>query len=461
MRLLIQTLLIVLLGLSLAQAQERSIPSSAAQMQLSFAPIAKQTAPAVVNIYTKRKVVQQGLSPLIADPLFQHFFGSPLGMLGMPRERVVSSLGSGVIVDASGTIVTNHHVIKDAQDITVILADKRELDATLFIDDEQSDLAILKVKTDKPLPFLQLDDSDAIEVGDLVLAIGNPFGVGQTVTSGIVSAPARSAATVSDFGFFIQTDAAINPGNSGGALVDMNGRLVGVPTAIYTKSGGSNGIGFAIPSNMVRTLIEGAHQAGEKVTKPWLGASYQPLTRDLAESLGMDAPNGVLVREVFADSPAAKAGVKPGDVIVGLAGKPVEDVQSLRFRVATAKVNSSQPIEVLRNAERHTMTATLTAPPDSPARDVRTLKGVHPLREVTVANLNPAVAAELNIGAAQSGVVILKSRGNLQAGDIIESVNRVAITSTKQLEDVMNKPTNGWRLMFNRGGESFGLTVMQ
>lgn len=458
MRLLIQTCLILLLGYSLASAQE--VPISTAQMQLSFSPIVKRTAPAVVNIYTKRHVVEQGISPMLADPLLQHFFGDTYGILGMPKDRVVSSLGSGVIVGADGTIVTNHHVIKDASDITVILADKREYDATLFIDDEQSDLAILKLKGAHDLPFLQLDDSDALEVGDLVLAIGNPFGIGQTVTSGIVSALARSAANVSDYAFFIQTDAAINPGNSGGALIGMNGKLVGIPTAIYSKSGGSNGIGFAIPTTMVRVLMDGVSHGG-KVIKPWLGAAYQPVTPDLAETLGLDTPHGALVDQVIKGSPADKAGVKVGDVIVGLGGKPVEDVAALRFRVATAKVNSQPSLVVLRDKKELTMNPTLESPPDLPARDVRVLEGFHPLKGVKVANMNPALAAELSLPVTQNGVVVIQDKGNLKTGDVIESVNRVAITSTKQLQEIMAKPGNGWRIAFNRNGQPFGLTVVQ
>ena len=457
MRLFIQLLLIIVLGGSLAFAQ--TVPQSPAQMQLSFAPIVKQSAPAVVNIYTKRRVMERAMSPFFEDPLFGQLFGNRFGIAGMPQERVVSSLGSGVIVGADGTVVTNHHVIKGAEDIKVVLSDKREFDASLFIADAQSDLAILKLKEAKNLPFLTLDDSDALQVGDLVLAIGNPFGVGQTVTSGIVSALARSAATITDYNFFIQTDAAINPGNSGGALVDMNGRLVGIPTAIYSKSGGSIGVGFAIPSNLVRVLIDGV--ADGKIVKPWLGASYQPVTSELAETLGLEAPRGVLVTQVFKDSPAAKAGLKPGDVIVALGDKPVDDVAALRFRIATAKLDTPQQLTVLRDEEEMTMTAHLETPPDKPARDVRVLSGSHPLRGVSVANLNPAVASELNLPAAQSGVVIIKTQGNLKAGDLITTVNRVAINSTKQLQELLARPANGWRIEFNRNGETLGLTVIQ
>ncbi|MGH7088404.1 MAG: trypsin-like peptidase domain-containing protein, partial [Stellaceae bacterium] len=290
---------------------ETRAPPTREAIRLSFAPIVKVAAPAVVNVYSRRVVRQQ---PLFDDPVFRQFFGdnSPFGRA---RERVQSSLGSGVIVDPSGLIVTNDHVVKEAQQIRVVLSDRREFEAKVLLADARADLAVLKIDPHgAALPALALGDSDRLEVGDLVLAIGDPFGVGQTVTSGIVSALARSAG-VSDFRSFIQTDAAINPGNSGGALVDLDGRLVGINTAIFSQSGGSIGIGFAIPAAMLRPMLQAALHGG-RIVRPWLGASGQPVTAEIAPTLGLAHPEGVLVKDVAADSPAAKAGLHIGDVIL-------------------------------------------------------------------------------------------------------------------------------------------------
>ena len=441
-------------------AQAQSVPQSREQLQLSFSPVAKQASPAVVNIYTKRKVVDRG-SPFFRDPFFQQFFGDRFGMFGMPRERVVSSLGSGVIVDAKGLVITNYHVIKGADDIIVVLSDRREFAAEVTLLDEQTDLALLQIKEKVPsLPYLRLRDSDELEVGDLVLAIGNPFGVGQTVTSGIVSATARSAAGVSDFGFFIQTDAAINPGNSGGALVDMNGQLVGVPSAIYTRSGGSNGIGFAIPANMVRAMLGGEIRNGRVLT-PWLGAKSQNITREFAASLGLNRNAGVLVNDVIKSSPAEDAGLRAGDVIVAFDGKAVDDVQALRFRTAISEVGVELPLEIIRDGRRQTLELELRLPPDEPDRDVRTLEGTHPLRGVTVANLNPALAIELSMDPAERGVVIVSEGRNLRRGDIVARVNGDVVTSTKQLEKIMKRQVDGWQLDFIRDGQPLGLRIVR
>src|SRR5579863_5863988 len=247
-----------------ADAQNRTPPASRELIQLSFAPVVKKAAPAVVNVYSRRVV--QTRSPFFDDPMFRQFFGDQ-SPFGLPRQRVQQSLGSGVILDARGFIVTNRHVIQAAEEITVVLSDRREFEAKLLVSDEHADLAILKIDAHgEPLPTLELGDSDQIEVGDLVLAIGNPFGVGQTVTSGIVSALARTGIG-SDVSSFIQTDAAINPGNSGGALVDLDGKLVGINTAIFSQSGGSVGIGFAIPAVLVRTVLEAA-TTGAPIRRP-------------------------------------------------------------------------------------------------------------------------------------------------------------------------------------------------
>jgi Do/DeqQ family serine protease len=379
----------------------------------------------------------------------------------MPRERVVSSLGSGVIVKPEGTIVTSYHVIEGAEDIVVVLSDRCEFEAKVSVRDEQYDLAVLTVDTKgEQLPSLPLRDSDSLEVGDLVLAIGNPFGVGQTVTHGIVSAIARSSVNVNDFSFFIQTDAAINPGNSGGALVDLQGRLTGIPTAIYTRSGGSNGIGFAIPANMVRAVLAGEQRDG-RVIKPWLGASYQPLTLELADSLDLPSPRGVLVGEVYENGPADKGGLHSGDVIFAINDQPVDDVQALRFRTAIAEVGKPLNISIMRDGEKLVLPITLMLPPDKPDRDIRQLKGYNPLKGVTVANLNPALAMELNMNPSESGVVVVLDHFKFRSGDVIISLNGTPVDSTQQLATLLEKPSNAWRIDFKRDDRMLSLQAMQ
>src|SRR5580693_4860317 len=281
--------------LSAASAQERRVPSSLNEIRLSYAPVVQRAAPTVVNVYAAKTVAAQ--NPFGDDPIFRRFFGVPGG------EQVQRSLGSGVLVDTSGLVVTNNHVIEGADQVKVSLSDKREFEAEIVLKDTRSDLAVLRLKTQgEKFPAIEFSDSDTLQVGDVVLAIGNPFAVGQTVTHGIVSAVARTQVGITDYQFFIQTDAAINPGNSGGALVDVSGRLVGINTAIFSRSGGSQGIGFAIPANMVRGVIASAQGGAHVVRRPWLGAKLQAVTPDIAESLNLKRPMGALVSSIAAKS---------------------------------------------------------------------------------------------------------------------------------------------------------------
>ena len=341
------------------------MPESAAAIKLSFAPVVKKAAPAVVNVYVRHRV-EQMVSPFFDDPFFGRLFGE---RFGIPRERIQNSLGSGVLVGTDGVVVTNNHVIQGSgeAEITVALADGREFPAKLILKDEQTDLAVLRLDAEGvEFPSIAFSDSDSLEVGDLVLAIGDPFGVGQTVTSGIVSALARTQVGISDYQFFIQTDAAINPGNSGGALVDMDGRLVGINTAIFSKSGGSHGIGFAIPSNMVRLVVQSALKGG-KVQRPWLGASLQALTPDIADSLGLEAPAGALIAKVHAKGPAAKAGLRAGDVVVSVDDKPVQNPQGFQYRFVTKGIGGSAELGVVRKGQRVKTTIIAHRPGRGPA----------------------------------------------------------------------------------------------
>jgi serine protease Do len=391
---------------------------------------------------------------------FKRFFGEGFGMFGLPRERVQNSLGSGVIVSEDGLIVTNHHVIKGSTEITAVLADRREFAAELVLDDERTDLAVLRIDPGgKKLPHVTFRDSDDVEVGDLVLALGNPFGVGQTVTSGIVSATARTQTGISDFSFFIQTDAAINPGNSGGALVTLDGKLLGINTAIYSRNGGSVGIGFAIPANMVRAVVASALRGGELV-RAWSGLIGQNLTQDLAEGFGLETPSGVVVKKVYPGGPADRAGVEPGDVILRLDGRKLADVESLRYRVATRELRTSVELEFWRGRTVRTVTLTLIAAPENPPRNEVRLTGQHPLSGAVVANLSPALSEELDLHGAWEGVIVVKiARGSpadrlrFQPGDIIVAISREEVGDVTALDAALKRAKERWRISFSREGK--------
>lgn len=442
------------------------VPRDEAEIKLSFAPVVKAAAPAVVNIYTRKVVRRQVVSPLLQDPFFRRFFGDMVPR-GIPQERVENALGSGVIVRPEGVVVTNHHVIKGADEITVVLSDRREFAAEVLGTDESTDLAVLRL-VDAPadLPVVPLGDSDALEVGDLVLAIGNPFGVGQTVTSGIVSALARTTVGISDFRSFIQTDAAINPGNSGGALVTMDGTLVGVNTAIYSRDGGNVGIGFAIPVDMVRAVVRGFVDGG-KLVRPWIGADGQAVGRDIADSLGLDRPGGVLVNNVVPDSPAARAGLRMGDVVVAVDDKDVVDVQALRYRIATRPVGETAVLTVIRDGAVRELPVVLEAPPETPPRNETQISGRNPLDGTRVANLNPALSEETGLPYAADSVVVLAVRRDgyaaqmgVRPGDIVRTVNGQAVRRVRDLVKLLEGPTpSRWLIQVERGGRVLNFRV--
>jgi serine protease Do len=441
--------------------QARELPQSRSDMQLSFSPLVKQVSPAVVNIYTKR-VVTRSVSPFMGDPFFDKFFGGGFGG-GLSRKQVESSLGSGLIVDSKGVVVTNAHVVKGAQEISVVLNDGREFDAEISLSDEGADLAILRIDAKgESLPFATLKPSENLEVGDLVLAIGNPFGVGQTVTSGIISALARSSLNINDFNFFLQTDAAINPGNSGGPLVAMDGSVVGINTAIYSRSGGSLGIGFAIPSEMVATVIaaEKSGATNASAARPWIGASGQAVTSDIAASLGLDRPRGVLISAIHSASPAKKAGLKVGDVVTEINGRAITDPAELKFRLALVPIGEMADLSVYRNGKTKRLEMQAMTPPNDPPRNDTILEGQHLLNGVTVGNLNPMVAVELGIEAEREGVVVIKTSeqrsGRLvRAGDIIVAINNDAIEDIKDLERELRQASRDgvFDMLLERNGQ--------
>jgi Do/DeqQ family serine protease len=431
----------------------RRIPADAASLRLSFAPVVKKAAPAVVNVFSRSVVRQQ------VDPFWQ-MFGA-----GVPRERVAQSLGSGVIVRGDGVIVTNNHVIAGGQEIRVVLGDRREFPARVLLADAHADIAVLKIDAGpSALPVLALDDRDDAQVGDLVLAIGDPFGVGQTVTNGIVSALARTGVGVGDDSYFIQTDAAINPGNSGGAMVDMNGDMIGMNTAILSPSGTSSGIGFAIPAALVKRVVEqalGGH-AGAAAGRPWLGVKTQDVTAEIARSMGLERPEGVLVTDLYPGGPGERGGLRQGDLITAIDGAPVNDAATLDYHVATREAGAEVTLVVRRGKEAARSIRLLVEPPPGagPATEVL-IGGRNPLSGATVVDLSPAVAQQLGIDPfiADGGVLVTKvgdgyaASLGVQPGDLIRGVNGQAVTTVKGLKALLAEGGHGWRITIQRGGQ--------
>ena len=460
LRTLLHTLALTALILApAAQAQDRApdrtVPRSGTELKLSFAPVVKRATPTVVNVYAARAVEVR--NPLFDDPLFRRFFGAPGNI---PREQMQRSLGSGVIVDPSGLIITNNHVVEGATEVKVSLADKREFEAEIVLKDSRTDLAVLRIKdaSKERFPAMEFGNSDELQVGDVVLAIGNPFGVGQTVTHGIVSALARTQVGITDYQFFIQTDAAINPGNSGGALVDLSGKLVGINTAIFSRSGGSQGIGFAIPANMVQVVAASAKGGGSAVKRPWLGAKLQNVTPEIAEGLGLKRASGALVASISTNSPAAKAGLKSGDVIVSVDGQPVEDQNGFDYRFGLRPLGGNAQVGLLRGANEVTVTVALMTAPDRPREEV-IIQARSPLTGAKVGNLSPALADELRLDPSTEGVVVLDIAGGtpaqrlgFQRGDVVLEINERKVATSKELEKVTRDRNRMWQITILRNG---------
>jgi Do/DeqQ family serine protease len=447
-------------ALSQDRLQDRRVPASATELRLSYAPIVQRVQPAVVNVYAAKII--QDRNPLLDDPIFRRFFGVP----GQQPEQMQRSLGSGVMVDPSGLVVTNNHVIEGADQVKVSLSDKREFEAEIVLKDTRSDLAVLRLKdAHEKFPTLDFANSDELQVGDVVLAIGNPFGVGQTVTHGIISALARTQVGITDYQFFIQTDAAINPGNSGGALVDMTGKLAGINTAIFSRSGGSQGIGFAIPANMVRVVVASARNGGKAVKRPWLGARLQAVTPEIAETLGLRRPTGALVANVVAGSPAARAGLKLSDLIVAIEGQGIEDPNAFDYRFATRPLGGTADIEVQRAGKPVKLMVPLETAPDSGRSEI-VLTTRSPFQGAKVANISPAVADELHLDTDTEGVVVTDVAGDstaasvgFQKGDIILAVNNQKIARTGDLEKATRDSSRLWRIKLVRGGQQISVTL--
>ena len=429
---------------------DRVVPGDALAMKSSFAPVVRTAAPAVVNVSAR------GLQQ-VQDP-FWSMFGQG------PRAQQVGSVGSGVIVRADGVVVTNYHVINGMQQIKVVLNDRREFDARIILADERSDIAVLQLEgVNERLPTLRIDDREEQQVGDLVLAIGNPFGVGQTVTNGIISALNRTETGISDSGSFIQTDAAINPGNSGGALVDMDGELIGINTAIFSRSGSSSGVGFAVPAAAVRRVVDSAVGGATAVIRPWLGVKGETVSADLARSLGLERPQGLVVTEVWPQGPGDRADLRMGDVITAIDGAEVNDQGGLNFRVGTREPNETVRVSVLRDGRPLVVDARVQRLPGNADVQGATVIQSGGLTGAQVLALNPALADSLGGDPFASGVVVGQVASNsyarrgvgLQAGDVIMAVNDRPVTSPQQLANL----PRGSQLLVERRGQRGVLVV--
>lgn len=444
-------ILALLVAAPMTWAQTR-VPESQAEMQLSFAPVVKQAAPAVVNIYAKR-VVNVRTNPFRNDPFFDNLFRD----FGAPRQRVENSLGSGVILSEDGIVVSNYHVVGQATDIRVVLTDRREFSARVLLADKESDLAILQIDEAEGLQALELRDSDSVEVGELVLAIGNPFGVGQTVSSGIVSGLARSGVAMGNArGYFIQTDAPINPGNSGGALVDVAGRLIGINTWILSRSGGSNGIGFAIPSALVAEFVAQARAGKDRFTRPWAGLSGQPVMADMAEGLGLDRPGGIVISQVHDQSPFVAVEVQPGDVIVAVDGLTVNTPAEMIYRMSVAGMGDHAKISIIRNGKPRDVTVSLIPAPDSPPRAEVETSTHAAIPGMILTNINPAVIDEYGLALSASGVLVVDPgpaglRAGLRRGDILRGINDAEAADTQTASELLEERMRWLSLDVQRG----------
>ncbi len=456
--------LFIALGLALSASisgpatAETKVPQSQAEISLGFAPLVKQAAPAVVNIYAR--IVTQGQpSPFAGDPFFEDLFRG----FGSSRPRVQNSLGSGVILSPDGIVVSNYHVVGQATDIRVVTADRHEYEARVVLSDKEADLAILQLEGAQDLPYLPLRESDHVEVGELVLAIGNPFGVGQTVSSGIVSGLARSGtATGAGRGYFLQTDAPINPGNSGGALIDVNGALIGINTRILSRSGGSNGIGFAIPADMVAQFVEQARAGNTRFERPWAGMSGQPVDADLAQSLGLEVPEGIVISDLHPQSPFRKAGFEVGDVIAQVDGQPVNSPSEMVFRMSVRGIGAKAQVTRAREGQSDEIEVALIAAPDDPPAEAVTLDEKTVVPGLSVARANPAVIARLGLSLATEGVVVTDpgpygARAGLKQGDVIGAINDTAVTAPGDVRRALSDPGRRLTMDLLRRGQRLRL----
>lgn len=427
----------------------------------SFAPVVKAATPSVVNIWSSKVVQTRGnesAEPLLKDPFFRQFFGNMFGQLQVPRERRERSLGSGVIVSPDGYILTNYHVVESANDVKVSLNDRREFPARVIGTDSKTDLAVIKIDQTNLEP-IKLGDSSKVQVGDIALAIGNPFGIGRTVTMGVVSAVGRGGLGIEEYEDFIQTDAAINPGNSGGALIDTSGNLIGVNTAILSGgSGGNQGIGFAVPVNMARNVMDQIVKTG-KVSRAYLGVSIQEVTPDIATTFKLNGLQGALIGEVAKGSPAERAGLHPGDVVTQLDGNPLPDSRALQLAIAQMQPGRTVRLTVIRDGKQSEISATLEEQKQDQIKSDDSendeSKSSPALDGVEVANLTPEIARELQLPTDTKGVVLSEvapgsaaAEVGLSRGDVVMEVNRKPVSSVNQFEQFVRESKNQSIVLF-------------
>ena len=426
-------------------AAERAVPRDAAEVKASFAPVVRSTAPAVVNISARGVQTYR-------DPYWGQF-----------RQQPTGSVGSGVIVRADGIVVTNTHVIQGMDEIIVGLNDRRQFTAKVLLADERSDIAVLQLEgVEEPLPVLRIDAGEDQQIGDLVLAIGNPFGVGQTVTNGIISALNRTETGISDSGSFIQTDAAINPGNSGGALVNMDGDLIGINTAIFSRSGSSSGVGFAVPATMVQRVVDAALDGETTVVRPWLGVKGEPLTAEEATRMGLDRPRGLKVTDLFANGPAARAGIRQGDVILAVGNNEINDQGGLNFRVGTRAPGDTVAVTLIRDGREQQVNARVQPLPGEINLEAAVVIREGAMAGAQVLALNPAIADRLLGDPFAEGVIVgglaqnsIAARQGFRRGDIIVSVNGQAVDTAQDLAQLRR----GAQVVIQRGGQSLNGTM--
>jgi serine protease Do len=457
-------------GVSLLVSTANAQVGQQVSFEAGLTPVVERVVPAVVNISSEKIVrfADSGpSSPFFFDPFFREYFGegSPRGY-NQPREQREQSLGSGVIINADGYILTNNHVVESASSVRVSLADKRELKARVIGTDPRTDIAVIKVD-EKNLPVLPIADSSKVKTGQFVLAVGNPFGLGQTVTMGIVSALGRGNLSIVDYEDFIQTDAPINPGNSGGALVDIHGALIGINTAILSRSGGNQGIGFAVPINMARDVMGRLVKDG-KVVRGWLGVVIQPVTPAVARAMGLAKPSGALIGDVTPGGPAERAGLRRGDIVLSMNGEAINETRELSLKVAMLAPGTTARLRVHRDrgevdipvtlGEQPSERSTLASGPESgPARA---------LQGVSVTNLNPQLRQQLGLPSGMTGVVVTAvemgspaAEAGLRRGDVIQEVNRRAVSNVSEFDRAVRQGGDAVVLLVNRGGNTMFVVV--
>ena len=442
--------------LSIAFAKD-TVPKSETEIKLSFVPLVKQAAPAVVNIYAKR-IIEERRSPFSRDPFFQEFFRN----FGQLQPRVQNSLGSGVILSADGYVVSNYHVVGGATDIRVVLNDGREISGNVILSDQESDLAVLKLNSDEVLPYLELRKSDTVEVGELVLAIGNPFGVGQTVTNGIISGLARTGiASGSSKGYFLQTDAPINPGNSGGALIDISGALIGVNTSILSRSGGSNGIGFAIPADLVGQFLIQAKEGRTSFIRPWAGMRGQPITSEIAASLGLPAMSGMIISELHELSPFSLAGIQVGDIITKVDGLDINSPEEMLYRMSVVGIGTTVDVSYFSQGIIKSVQIDLVEMPNIEAEQV-ILGPKFIFLDLHISELTPEFQSKFGLSFSSKGLVVLDpgriaGRLGLRSGDLLQEINGKSVeTIDEAMSSIVSLKGTG-SIIIRRSGRRISL----